>query len=182
MMIYLSAGYSHHQLQLPRRPRFRPSLVKKKFEIQNYRRFRTHVYNATKLERSYFDTGVFANTPRLAIRIFIERLAIRRDSANLAPRDSRDSRFDQPCHPPETAAHPALLPFQASPPPALSELAAEGVGSTRGGPPPPARGRAPAAIQGVLLLAAEEEGAEGEAVCDAVCGWAQRRRRIKRHD
>ena len=44
-----------------------------------------------------FDPGVFADTPRLAIRIFIERLAIRRDSANLAPRDSRDSRFDQPC-------------------------------------------------------------------------------------
>ena len=36
---------------------------------------------------------------RFAIRAFIERLAIRRDSAKLAPRDSRegDSRLDQLC-------------------------------------------------------------------------------------
>jgi hypothetical protein len=51
-MTYLSAGYSHHQLQLPRRPRFRPSLVQKKFEILKLSQVRTHVYNITKLQSS----------------------------------------------------------------------------------------------------------------------------------
>ena len=34
---------------------------------------------------------------RYAMWVFIERLAIQRDSAKLAPRDSRDLRLDQPC-------------------------------------------------------------------------------------
>ena len=33
---------------------------------------------------------------QFAILVFIERFAIQRDSAKLAPRDSRDSRLDQP--------------------------------------------------------------------------------------
>ena len=36
-------------------------------------------------------------TVNVTIRDFIARLAIRHDSAFLAPRDSRDSRFGQPC-------------------------------------------------------------------------------------
>jgi hypothetical protein len=45
-------------------------------------------------DRSHCTAGLFPRDS--AIRAFIVRPVFRRDLTNLAPRDSRDSRFDQP--------------------------------------------------------------------------------------